>query len=244
MVSATSSSSISSLSLLAKASAAAQKSAAAAATTSSSTTASSAAGSALSSLTGNFNQFLTLLTAQLQHQDPSNPMSTDNFTSEIAQFAGVQQQVQANTNLSTLISATQSSQMTSAIGLIGQTTSATTSTLPLQNSTASVSFNAPAAGPIAIAVSNSTGTVVKTATLNAAAGLNTWTWNGVTDDGTQMSDGQYSVAVQAASGSDSVALDTTVSGKVTGISKTASGIDVNMGASAIDIDDLTGFSGS
>lgn len=93
MVSATSSSSISSLSLLAKASAAAQKSAAAAATTSSSTTASSAAGSALSSLTGNFNQFLTLLTAQLQHQDPSNPMSTDNFTSEIAQFAGVQQQV-------------------------------------------------------------------------------------------------------------------------------------------------------
>ena len=66
---------------------------ASASTDSASSTASSTASSALASIAGNFNSFLTMLTTQLQNQDPSSPMDSDQFTTEIAQFAGVQQQV-------------------------------------------------------------------------------------------------------------------------------------------------------
>jgi len=196
-------------------------------------------------LAGNFNQFLTLLTTQLQHQDPSNPTSTDSFTSELAQFAGVQQQVQTNTNLTSLISATQDTQMTSGIGLIGKTTTATSSSLPLQNGNGSMSFTAEVAGPVAIAVTDSNGQVVKTDTVTAQVGVNSWSWDGVSDSGTKLSDGQYFVAVEGTDTSGSAtALSTTVSGTVTGLTRTSSGLNVQMGDTSIALNNLEGFSGT
>ena len=61
---------------------AAAKAANATNTTSGASTTSSSSD-ALASLTTNYNQFLSLLTAQLQHQDPTSPMDTDSFTSEL-----------------------------------------------------------------------------------------------------------------------------------------------------------------
>ncbi len=215
---------------------------AASASSSTSTSASSSSGS-LSSLGGNFNQFLTLLTTQLQHQDPSNPTSTDSFTAELAQFAGVQQQVETNTNLSSLISATQDNQMASAVSLIGKTTTASSSSLPLQSGSASLSFTAPQTGNVAIAVTDSTGTVVKSETVNASVGANTWTWDGKNNSETQLSDGAYTVAVEGSStDGTSVALPTTITGTVTGVSKGTTGVNIDMGGASIDMSDLTGFS--
>lgn len=217
-----------------------------AATASSSTsTSSSSSSTSLSSLGGNFNQFLTLLTTQLQHQDPSNPTSTDSFTAELAQFAGVQQQVETNSNLTNLISATQDNQMASAVSLIGKTTTASSSSLPLQSGSASMSFTAPQAGDVAIAVTDSSGNVVKSETVNASAGTNTWQWDGTNNSGTQLTDGAYTVAVEGSStAGTSVALPTTVTGLVTGVSKSASGVNVDMGSATIDMNNLTGFSGT
>ncbi|GBR55024.1 flagellar hook assembly protein FlgD [Gluconobacter sphaericus] len=234
-----------STSLLSQAIAAAKSNAAAnaAAASSSTSTSASSSSSSLSSLGGNFNQFLTLLTTQLQHQDPSNPTSTDSFTAELAQFAGVQQQVETNTNLTSLISATQDNQMASAVSLIGKTTTASSSSLPLQSGSASLSFTAPQAEDVAIAVTDSTGTVVKSETVNASAGINTWTWNGKNNSGTQLSDGAYTVAVEGSStDGTSVALPTTITGTVTSVSKGTTGVNIDMGDATIDMSDLTGFS--
>ncbi|KXV33573.1 flagellar hook assembly protein FlgD [Gluconobacter thailandicus] len=247
MVSSVSTTSSSATSLLSQAvSAAKSKAASQTSNTSSSTsTTSSVASAALSSLAGNFNQFLTLLTTQLQHQDPSNPTSTDSFTSELAQFAGVQQQVETNSNLTSLLTATQDTQMTSGIGLIGKTTTATSSALPLQNGNGSMSFVASVAGPVAIAVTDSNGQVVKTDTVTAQVGTNSWSWNGVSDSGTQLSDGQYFVAVEGTDTTgSSTALSTTVSGTVTGLNRTSSGVNVQMGDTSIALSDLDGFSGA
>lgn len=236
----------SSTSLLSQAISAAKSNAATnAAAASSTTTSSSSTSSSLSSLGGNFNQFLTLLTTQLQHQDPSNPTSTDSFTAELAQFAGVQQQVETNTNLTSLISATQDNQMASAVSLIGKTTTASTSSLPLQNGSASLSFTAPQAGDVAIAITDSTGTVVKSETIDASVGTNTWTWDGKNNAGTQLGNGAYTVAVEGSStDGSSVALSTTVTGTVTGVSKGSSGVNIDMGDATINMSDLTGFSGT
>ncbi|MBN3867868.1 flagellar hook assembly protein FlgD [Gluconobacter kondonii] len=232
-----------STSLLNQAISAAKSNAATNATAASSSTTSSSSSSSLSSLGGNFNQFLTLLTTQLQHQDPSNPTSTDSFTAELAQFAGVQQQVQTNTNLTSLISATQDNQMASAVSLIGKTTTASTSSLPLQSGSASLSFTAPQAGDVAIAITDSKGNVVKSETIDASVGTNTWTWDGKNNAGTQLSNGAYTVAVEGSSTDGTgVSLPTTVTGTVTGVSKGSSGVNIDMGDAIIDISDLTGFS--
>src|SRR6266404_7099370 len=57
-----------------------------------------------STLAGNFQTFLTLLTTQLQNQDPLSPLDTNQFTQQLVQFASVEQQLKTNDELTTLVS--------------------------------------------------------------------------------------------------------------------------------------------
>jgi flagellar basal-body rod modification protein FlgD len=97
--------------------------------TSSSSSTSSASANALSinnglaSLAGNFQSFLTLLTTQLQNQDPLNPTDTNQFTQQITQMTGVEQQLISNQLLQQLVSA-QGGGLTAAAGLIGDNVTA------------------------------------------------------------------------------------------------------------------------
>ncbi|MEA2888407.1 MAG: flagellar basal-body rod modification protein FlgD, partial [Bradyrhizobium sp.] len=58
-----------------------------------------------STLAGNFQTFLTLLTTQLQNQNPMDPLDTNQFTSQLVQFSSVEQQLKTNDLLTTLVSA-------------------------------------------------------------------------------------------------------------------------------------------
>ncbi|HTO66152.1 MAG TPA: flagellar hook capping FlgD N-terminal domain-containing protein, partial [Bradyrhizobium sp.] len=55
-------------------------------------------------LAGNFQTFLTLLTTQLQNQNPLDPLDTNQFTQQLVQFASVEQQLKTNDELSSLVS--------------------------------------------------------------------------------------------------------------------------------------------
>src|SRR5438445_11524672 len=74
-----------------------------------------------STLAGNFNTFLQLLTTQLQNQNPLDPLDTNQFTQQLVEFASVEQQINMNTNLQSLITMQQTSQATSALELVGST---------------------------------------------------------------------------------------------------------------------------
>jgi len=93
---------------------------------------SSASSSALSvnnglaSLADNFQSFLTLLTTQLQNQDPLNPTDTNQFTQQITQMSGVEQQLLSNQLLQQLVSS--QGGVTAAANLIGDTVTAQSST--------------------------------------------------------------------------------------------------------------------
>src|SRR3978361_202680 len=117
----------------------------------------STATSALGSLTSNYSDFLSLLTTQLQNQDPTSPMDSSQFTTELVQFSGVEQQINTNSNLSQLVSLTQAGNISQASSMLGSTVTATSTQLPLQNGSAKLSFTAPSAGPVNIVVSNSSG---------------------------------------------------------------------------------------
>jgi flagellar basal-body rod modification protein FlgD len=179
--------------------------AATASTTAASTTAASTAASStatgtntLATLTGNFNDFLSLLTTQLKNQDPTSPMDTNQFTSQLVQFTAVAQQIQTNTTLGQLLTASLAQQLGQASSLIGKDVSVSGGTLPLQNGAATVTFQTPGAESVQLAVSDANGNVVRSTTVNATAGANTWTWDGTNSAGTQLADGGYTVAVTAA----------------------------------------------
>ena len=231
----------SSTDLLTAAQQAAKKANTANAASSASSASSTTSGDALSSLTSNYNQFLTLLTTQLQNQDPTSPMTSDTFTSELAQFAGVEQQIQTNTNLTQLLSLNQDNEVSQGTSLVGRQAVASSSQLPLQNGSAELQINPSTAETVGIAITNSAGSVVKTQTLSLPAGTTNWSWNGQDDSGNTLSDGSYSAAVvtQDSSGNSS-AVPFSVVGTITGLSKDASnGVDVDMGSSIINMSNVT-----
>ncbi|GAA4486288.1 flagellar hook assembly protein FlgD [Gluconacetobacter asukensis] len=239
----TTTSSVSNEAQLIQAAEAAAKSAANTSSSGSSSSSSGTATSALSSLANNYTTFLSLLTTQLKNQDPSSPMNTDTFTSELAQFAGVEQQVETNSKLGSLISLNESGQMSNDSNLVGQKATANTTTLPLQSSSASLSFSGTSGSTVAIAVANSAGTIVKDVVATASSGTNTWTWDGTDNNGNQLSDGAYSVSVQTISSSGTTSsLPFTVTGTITGIQKGASDMEIEMGKATIPMSDITNIS--
>jgi flagellar basal-body rod modification protein FlgD len=186
--------------------------------------------SALAGLSSNFSDFLSLLMTQLQNQDPSSPMDSNQFTSELVQFSSVEQQINTNTDLTQLIQLTQASQIEQSTSMIGKPVTVTSNQLSLQSGTAAINFNTTPAEPVGIAVYNSTGAQVQTATLTSSAGANTWTWNGQSANGTTMPDGPYSVTVTALGINGAAAqVPFTVTGTATAVVNNAGTVQVQMG---------------
>ena len=202
----------------------------------------SAAGStegAFASMAKNENNFLTLLTAQLKHQDPSSPMNTENMAAQLAQFSSVEQQVQTNSNLNTLISLNETAQLTQDKGLVGRQVSVSGSTLPLQSGSAGLSFQTGAGQMVGISVANSAGQVVYHDVVRANNGQTSWNWDGKDDNGTSLSDGAYSVAVKSVDGRGNTAdVPFTVRGTVTGMKKGSAGMNVVMGDAEIPLSNV------
>src|SRR5262245_44035848 len=93
----------------------------------------SAAASAQQQLSTNFDSFLTLLTTQLQNQDPLQPMDSNQFTQQLVEFSQVEQQINSNKNLESLISLTKNQASVNAVSYIGKTLTLTDGTGALKD---------------------------------------------------------------------------------------------------------------
>ncbi|MEL7491063.1 MAG: flagellar hook capping FlgD N-terminal domain-containing protein [Pseudomonadota bacterium] len=155
-----------------------------------------ASTSAFSSLTSNFDTFLTLLTTQLRNQDPLDPLDTEQFTQQLVEFAGVEQSIQTNTNLETLIALQSSSDRAGALDLIGRTVTVTSDTAAHNGEGADWLYTTPTdAAAVTLSIVDAAGAVVATA--QGAAGEQTFRWNGRTDAGDVAADGVYQLRVEA-----------------------------------------------
>ena len=202
------------------------------ATAASAATTPTASQTALGSLSGNLNNFLNLLVTQLQNQDPTSPMDTNAFTSQLVQYASVEQQINTNTNLTNLITATQSNTLLQSSSLVGKQVTATNDHLTLQNGQAQIHFSAPSAEPLTITVQAASGATLFRGDVSAQAGNNDWSWNGTDTSGNPVADGAYKVLVNNQSG---VALPTTVTGVVTGMTRTGTAVDAVLGGLQTDV---------
>ena len=131
-------------------------------------TATSSSSTSLSSLTSNFSDFLNLLMTQLQNQDPTSPMDTNQFTSQLVQYASVEQQINTNSNLSKLIEATQTSTMLQSSSMVGKQVEVTGDHFSLQGGSAEVKFSTSAAERVTVDVYSDSGLKIREATVNAA----------------------------------------------------------------------------
>ena len=204
-------------------------------TASSTGTTASLGSVALQQLGSNFNDFLSLLTTQLQNQDPTSPMDTNQFTEELVQFTGVQQQVATNSSLTSLIALQQSSQIEQSSDLVGKPITVSSNEITLQNSAGEVTFQGTGGQQVGIAVVDSSGNPIVDANVTATAGTNTWNWNGLDNNGNQVPDGAYRVAVETTSsnGGTPVAIPYDVVGTATGVSSNGTTSQLSLGSLAV-----------
>ncbi len=73
-----------------------------------------------STLANNYDTFLTLLTSQLQNQDPLAPMDSTQFTQQLVQFSQVEQQIRTNEQLEGLVTQYQASSAGAALSYLGK----------------------------------------------------------------------------------------------------------------------------
>jgi flagellar basal-body rod modification protein FlgD len=207
--------------------------------------ASQASNSAMTSLDGNFNDFLNMLMTQLQNQDPTSPMDTDQFTSELVQFSSVEQQIETNSSLTQLIQLTQGSEVIQGSSLVGQQVTVQSTQVPLENSTATVNITSPAAEPVSIAITNSAGTSIYNTTVNAVAGNNSFEWNGTNNAGDTVPNGLYTlVATGSNVGGGTSTLPFTVTGTATGVISSSGTVDLQLGALSVPFSSVTAVGGS
>ncbi|HVY16215.1 MAG TPA: flagellar hook capping FlgD N-terminal domain-containing protein [Rhodopila sp.] len=185
---------------------------------------------ALASLSNNFSDFLQLLMTQLQNQDPSSPMDSNQFTSELVQFSQVEQQINTNQDLTQMIQLTQASQVEQSASMLGRAVTVNSGKLSLQNGQAEINFDTSNAEAVGITVYNSAGAAVASATMQTQAGTNHWSWDGSGPNGVTEPDGAYSVSVtQIGATGTTAAVPFTVTGTATAVENNAGTVDLQMG---------------
>jgi flagellar basal-body rod modification protein FlgD len=177
-------------------------------------TSGSSTGTTTPGIADNFQTFLTLLTTQLQNQNPLDPLDTNQFTQQLVQFAGIEQQMKGNDALASLVSIDKSAQSTQALVFVGQSVAVDGSTAQFANGTATWNLNAPKDASTTITITSSTGATAYSGPFKVSAGNASFVWDGKGNDGSQWPPGAYKMTVV---GTDSTGANVAVSTEVQGI---------------------------
>jgi flagellar basal-body rod modification protein FlgD len=191
-------------------------------TSSSSSSSSSTSSTATTGIADNFQTFLTLLTTQLQNQNPLDPLDTNQFTQQLVQFAGVEQQLKSNDQLKSLIEIEKSAQATQALVYVGNTVAVDGSKAQFDTS-ATWNFQAEKDTSATITITSSTGQTAFTGSYALTQGNSSFLWDGKGNDGVQWPAGTYTMtATGKDSSGNSVAISTEVQGIVDSVDLTSS----------------------
>ena len=101
---------------------------------------SSTTNSASQTLSADMNTFLTLLTTQLKYQDPLDPMDTAEFTNQLVQYSSVEQAIQTNEKLDSLLSMNIQNLGAQAVSYIGKVAQVLGDVMPLQDGQAKAAY--------------------------------------------------------------------------------------------------------
>jgi flagellar basal-body rod modification protein FlgD len=161
--------------------------------------------SAVTKLSADYNMFLKLLTAQMQNQDPMNPTDTSQYTQQLVQYSQVEQSIQQNTTLKSILSSlgTQSlAQFTPMIGHSVETNSGVSGVSATQPGQWTWTAARDVTSMVAT-ITDDKGRTVDTRTIDVKGATGSFSWNGTTAGGRQLPDGNYQVSFAGADSSGS-----------------------------------------
>ena len=155
-------------------------------------------GTDKASIAENFSTFLQLLTTQLKNQNPMDPLDTNQFTSQLVQFAQVEQQMKQNDQLSQIIAIEKNAQTTVALSYVGHTVvvEGNTSQLTVPG-VAGWTMNITKPATATVTVKDATGQTCYTGTFSVTPGQQNFTWDGKGNDGKQWPAGSYTLTATA-----------------------------------------------
>jgi len=209
--------------------------------TSATSSTASTTSTAQQTLSGNFQTFLTLLTTQLKNQDPMSPMDSNQFTQQLVMYSQVEQQIDTNSKLDSLISLGSTQTNSYAMSYLGKSVVLTNGQQALSNGAADWTYglNNDAASTT-LTVTNSSGKVVYTTAGETTAGTHDFAWDGTDGNGNQLADGTYKLTV-ASTASDGSAVTTSVASKgtVSGIDLSGTTPQLVIGSTEVPIADAT-----
>ena len=207
---------------------------------------SSAAGNASANLASNFDDFLTLLTTQLQNQDPFNPTDSSEFTNQLVNFTNVEQNIATNKNLETMLQlqqiGQQNSQASTLINYLGKTVGSSLNVADLNGGNANwnIDFGTSVAS-VTYEIYDQDGSKVYTEEgSEAPAGAQTFSWDGTTTSGGAASDGAYYLVAKAQTvGGDDISVNYSFKGRATSV-ETVNGVPVlKIGNVSIGLADIS-----
>jgi len=213
-------------------------------TSSTPTPAAAATPDPMSELSGNFSTFLTLLTTQLKNQDPTSPMDSNAFTQQLVMYSQVEQQIDTNANLKTLISQSTSNAAAVTNGYLGKNVSIINGNASLSGGAANWTYNlATDAAGSQLSITDATGKIVYTGAGETAAGNHSFTWDGKDNNSNQLADGTYKLAVTASDAAGSVVTSTVASaGTVSQIDLTGATPQLMIGNMEVGLGDIAAVS--
>ena len=193
------------------------------------------------SLAEDFTQFLTLLTTQLQNQDPLDPLDSKEFTDQLVQFSQVEQSINTNTKLDDLISLQLNNSATSALDYVGLDVSYVSAEVSLEqgeNTTIRYSLDRPASVS-QINIFDESGQLVFSGDAERDIGAHTFEWNGRDLVNNELPSGTYVVRIDSLDANeDSVETTTVVQSRVRGIEQQDGVVFALVGERAVPIADI------
>lgn len=194
------------------------------------------------SLANQFDNFLTLLTKQLEYQDPLSPMDANAFTEQLVQFTSVEQSVAMNQKLDTLVSQLTGDTLNRGVGYLGTHIQAEGKHIVLGDeggTSASVSLER-TPNQVTVTVTNAAGDVVADWHPPLRSGQQDLYWDGLGNAGNRLPAGTYSIDVDARdSRGIIIPASTTVAGEVTGVEDRDGSLILWVSNREIALDDVT-----
>jgi len=191
-------------------------------------------------LAKDFDQFLTLLTAQLQNQDPLDPLNSNEFVQQLVSFTGVEQAIATNANLENLIAQYKAGQVASAVSYLGTTIEAKGDQIVLAGGEARFIYTlSENTASTSIVIANQSGETVFAGQGNTTAGEHGFVWDGRDANGNLQPEGLYKVTVSAFASDDKLlSLQTIIGGRVTRVETDEAGIHLTVNGIKVFLEDV------
>ncbi len=191
-------------------------------------------------LAEDFDNFLTLLTVQLSNQDPLDPVDSNEFVAQLVSFTGVEQAVNANSNLKKLIALFTASQSAAAVSYLGTTVIAKGDTTMLADGKAAFQYSlTESTTQTNVLIADDTGKTVFVGSGSTSVGDHSFVWDGRDNNGVSQPDGAYKISITAKTADDaSVPVSTTVSGRVSRVETADGKIVLTVNGARVPFEDI------